>query len=254
MATKKPAAPAPKASSTAVAVTKRPSYMPALRAGTQRGSEEVDASDLIIPRLEVAQGLSPQLDADKEEVYVEGLKKGDLFNSVTHTIYPKPTLFVPVMYKKDYLIWKLRKFGGGFRGAFATRDDAKNILAAMEDSVQCEIMDTPQQFGIVQRADGKWDEIVISMPRTKAKVSRRLNSAIKMSDIGDRWEQTHNVFSVTEKNARGDYYNLAFTSAGFTTEAPYKMAEQMYKDLSTGRAKASTDFRQPTDDDEEKEY
>src|SRR5574337_276266 len=74
-----------------------------------RGNESMAADDIQIPRLEITQDLTPMVKAGDADV-------GQLYNSVTEELYGQRALFVPVMFIKQYLVWKERKAGGGFRG------------------------------------------------------------------------------------------------------------------------------------------
>jgi hypothetical protein len=89
-----------------------------------RGSENVGQEDLVIPRLEVLQALSPEC-TEGNEAYVKGARPGDLMNSVTKQIYGREAHVVPVHYTKQYLVWIHRDNGGGFRGSFATQEEAE---------------------------------------------------------------------------------------------------------------------------------
>jgi len=59
-----------------------------IKAGDARGSENITADELKIPRVLLAQALSPQL-IEGDGTYIEGLKLGDAFNSATREIYGK---------------------------------------------------------------------------------------------------------------------------------------------------------------------
>ena len=65
--------------------------------GDQRGLEDTVQSDINIPRLALAQALSPQV-TEGDPNRIEGLKVGDLFNSVTGQIYGRE-VFVQVLRK-----------------------------------------------------------------------------------------------------------------------------------------------------------
>src|SRR5665213_2558557 len=61
-----------------------PDYIPKSR----RGFEDTLQTDLMIPRLALAQALSPQV-TEGDPNRIEGLKPGDLWNSVTSQNYGK---------------------------------------------------------------------------------------------------------------------------------------------------------------------
>ena len=64
------------------AMTPAPDYIPKSR----RGFEDTVQSDITIPRLALAQALHPQV-TDGDPARIEGLKPGDLFNTVTKQNY-----------------------------------------------------------------------------------------------------------------------------------------------------------------------
>lgn len=67
-----------------------------LRKYAGQGREHILPEDVVIPRLALAQGLSPQLDPDKAE-YIPGLKMGDAFNTLTGRIYGREPVAVAVI-------------------------------------------------------------------------------------------------------------------------------------------------------------
>lgn len=83
---------------------------------TEEGQEEhLSQEELELPFLRVAQKGSPQVDEDKPE-YIEGLKPGDYFNTVSGLNYGS-TLKIQVHgYFRSYVIWKGEKGSGDFNG------------------------------------------------------------------------------------------------------------------------------------------
>ena len=64
-----------------------PSFLKNKEKGQEsRGSEDVTANDVIIPRLDIIQGLSPQKDKTHAK-YIKGAEEGVIFNSVTGELY-----------------------------------------------------------------------------------------------------------------------------------------------------------------------
>lgn len=60
------------------------------------GTEGITADEIRLPRLAIAQGLSPQM-IPTEASFIKGLSLGDLFNDVTNQIYSQPLIVVPIM-------------------------------------------------------------------------------------------------------------------------------------------------------------
>ena len=216
--------------------------------GPARGAEEVTAQDLIIPRLEIIQALSPARKKN-DPSYIEGAEEGMLFNNVTRQLYGTEVLVVPVYYTKQFLLWKDRKKSGGvngFRGAFPTQADAEAAVRALPpEDADVEIADTAQHFCLLINGDAV-EEIVLSMAKSKLKVSRRWNSLIRMNG-NDSFSRVYRISGTTETNARNEeYYNLTVSNVGFVTPEIYRRAEALYEQIRSGTVRVSTDVDEST--------
>jgi hypothetical protein len=228
-----------------------PEYLKA-QMQNNRGSEKVTQDDLTIPRLEVLQALSPQLD-EKEDKYIAGAKQGQLINSVTNQVYGSEVFVVPVIFDKQWLVWKDRDQGGGFLGSFPNPEDAED--KAKEEGGEdkgVRVIDTPVHFCLlVNRETGATEEITIPMPRTKAKVSRQWNSQVRLAG-GDRFSRVYRIGTAQEENDKGKFYNLTVTQLGWPAQVLYQRAEKVYESITRdGRViKMDTkDFNSSVDDD-----
>lgn len=214
--------------------------MPAFLQGMQstRGSENVTTDDLIIPRLEIVQSLSP-CRKKTDPAYIDGAEEGLLYNNVTRELYGPDTLLIPVFYKKEWLIWRDRLKGGGFRGAFPSELEAAQFKATLENPDDYDIQDTAQQFCLLVKADGTAEEIVVSMAKSKMKTARKWNSLVRLAG-GDSFSRVYKLSGVSAQNANGDeYYSFDVANAGFPTEALYNRAAALYEAVSSGKAKVS---------------
>lgn len=223
----------------------------------QRGSENVGQEDIVIPRLEIIQALSPQVKPGDPK-YIEAAKPGMLVNSVSQQLYGKEAIVVPVVYVKQWLVWMKRKdkngkgLPGGFFGAFNTPEEAKDRMEQEGgDANNIEVLDTPQHLCLLLDYNtGKTEEVMISMPRTKAKISRQWNSLVRMAG-GDRFARAYRIGTAMEKNKNGeDYMNYTVAQLGFPSKAVYLKAEALYKMMEAGRAVTMdvTDYETPSTD------
>ena len=220
-----------------------PSY---LDQDSTRGQENVGIDDLTIPRLSVIQDLSPQRKKNDPE-YIKGAEEGMLFNTVTNELYGTDVNFVPCYFRKEWVIWKLQAAGGGFEGSFDTEaeaiaefeaqgyvDDTCKIPGSTEKVCAHEIIDMGQHFGLIAHLNGKLEEIVISMSKSKMKVSRQFNTIVKMAG-GDRFSRVYKIGVVEDENSAGQsYYNLAGAALGVVPEPIYRAAEKMYESIADG--------------------
>ena len=207
--------------------------------GSQRGSEDVGIDDLTIPRISIIQDLSPQHKESKSE-YIEGAKVGMAFNTATLKLLGSGFLIIPVLFRKEFVLWKDRKAGGGFGGAFDTPEQAKAEMVNLEDANKYDIVDTGQHFClIVNEATGASEEAVVSMSKSQMKVSRQLNTMARIAG-GDRFSRVYKLEVVADQNKNGDdYYNWKVTQLGYAPEDLYRKAEKMYEDVKAGQRDVS---------------
>lgn len=233
-------------------IEKVPDY---IKQDSQRGSEAVTSEDITIPRLEIVQSLSPARNK-KDPMYIQGAEEGLLYNNVSRELYGENVYIVPVIFKKQWLIWKDRKAGGGFRGAYDTKEDAVirvEELATENDNGPFDINDTAQNLCLIAKFNKdkliKCEEIAISMSKSKLKVSRQWNSMIRMFG-GDRFSRAYQLSAVIQANDAGDkFYNFHVTSLGYTTESVYKIAEKLFDDIAQQEKafNVNQDFEQETE-------
>lgn len=206
--------------------------------GPARGSEGVGMEDLTIPRLEIVQSLSPCRDKD-DPAYIEGVEEGMLYNNVSRELYGDTVFVIPVLFKKEFLIWKDRKQGGGFRGAYDTLKEANAMITTLVDAGDdadgsLEAIDTAQHICLLVKPDNKVEEIALSMSRSKMKVSRQWNTLIRMIG-GDRFARVYEVKGIPDKNDAGDKFkNFAVRQIGFPSEKAYLIAEALYNNIEKG--------------------
>ncbi len=222
--------------SSALATSDVPEYL--RNKGPARGSEDVGSDDMIIPRLELVQGLSPCLD-ESNSAYIDGAKIGQLYNNVTREVYGKSIEVIPVFWKKEFIVWKSRKSGGGFVGAFTTMEAAEVARAAQEKPDDHQVNDTVNQFCLLRNpTSGRLEQIVISMAITKLKISRQWQSLIRLNE-GDSFSRVYTLGTAVEKNKIGEpYQNYTIKSGGYVTEAEFNQAEALYELVKSGMAVA----------------
>lgn len=243
MATKQPKTEVAVAAAGAVSLMsdQLPDFMREKMGQSARGSENVTSDDLVIPRLEIVQSLSPARKRN-DPGYIEGAEEGMLYNNVTRQLYGASVFVIPVFFRKEYCIFKDRKQGGGFRGAFGSELEAKQALKELDDAEHCEVVDMAQHFCLLaNRETGKTEEIVMSMSKTKLKVSRKWNSLIRMTDM-DSFARVYEVSGISEKNANNqDFFNFSVVQKGFSGEGVYKVAEKLYEAIKAGQRQVNRD-------------
>lgn len=223
----------------------------------QRGTEKLGMADLIIPRLEICQGLSPAVKKG-DPGYIKGAQAGMLNNSVTRALYGDSVNVVPVHYAMQYLVWRDRKAAeawnkenprskkpiDGFFGAFTTNEEAIAEAESEGGAEECiEVVDTPTHLClIIDHVSASVEEIMIPMPRTKAKISRQWNTLVKLGG-GPRFGRVYKISTVLQKNEQGDFYNYSIASIGFASKNLFGQADRLYTNVEKGGREIKMDTK-----------
>ena len=207
-----------------------PSY---IKQGQNRGNENVSNEDLQLPRIDVLQALSPQINKKKDE-YIEGAEVGMLFNTLTGELYPDGVGITPVSFVKRHLVWVDRKKDseGGLRGVFDTADEAERFVEEQSDEDKLEVVPTAEHLVLLD--DGT--EVILSMAKSKMKVSRKFNSLVRLN-AGDRFSRRYLMTTVDDKSSQGEFQNIALNNSGFPSEEVYFKAEALYEAIASGAKK-----------------
>lgn len=119
----KPKAPAPRGAANVPAVKKQqassdlpmvPDEFSTAIAGMGTGLENVTAADILIPRLTILQGLSPQVTRGQPE-YDPDAKVGEIYDTGVKERFPNGIVFLPVYFEEQWLEWADRKTGKGLQ-------------------------------------------------------------------------------------------------------------------------------------------
>lgn len=210
-----------------------PSY---IKQGGARGNENVGNEDLQLPRIEVLQALSPQIDKT-EPNYIPGAEVGMIFNTLTGELYPEGIHFTPVIFTKRYLVWVNRKMDskGGLRGVFDDEESAQRMVNESNDGHKLEIVPTAEHLVVMDNGD----EVILSMAKSKTKVSRKFNSMVRLNG-GDRFSRRYLLTAVGDEGPEGKYQNFSIANAGWPSEDIYLKAEHLYDQIEAGARKRAT--------------
>lgn len=210
------------------------------------GFENVTSSDLIVPRLTILQGLSPQIKPGKSE-YIKGAKVGDICDVGTNEIFEAPLLFLPVHYVKQYLEWAPRESG---KGLINIHND-KDILDQCTQNDRGQyvlkngnyIAETAQFFGLNLSAEGR--RSFLPMTSTQLKKARGWITTAQSEKVtredGSRYTpplyyRVYQISTVDESNAKGDWI-------GYKIERGPSMQEYFGPDEFMGWFKECLAFR-----------
>lgn len=197
-----------------------------------RGSEEVTVNDIILPRIDVLQALSPQIKRTNPN-YIEGAEQGMIFNTISGALYDSEIRFIPVVFKREYIVWQDRDLGGGFRGAFPTMEEAEEARQALDAPDTHESVETHVHFILVLHGDGRVEEAVLSLAKSKRKVSRKLNSLVQMFP-GDRFARVYKLNAIEVDGQKGEFWNFDVNSVGWAPKELYERGLATYEAINAG--------------------
>lgn len=220
---------------------------------SNRGNENMSQDDIVIPRLEVVQSLSA-CRKKSDPAYIEGAQEGMLYNSVTRELYGEECYVVPVVFRKVYLLWQGLSSGGGFGGSFRSLDAAEAERNAKEKPEEWEAVDTHEHYCLLVGKDGNVSPIVMSMSKSKMKVSRKWNALVTLNG-GDRFSRVYKVSGVADKNSSNqDFFNISISNAGFVNKEIYDKAERFFEKCASDGIKADTNYDKVDVSDTEEEF
>lgn len=237
-----------------------------LLADVGAGQEQMTQDDLMIPRLQILQSMSPQVNK-RDGAYVEGAEVGMILNTVTNKVYDGEDgiLVVPVSYRRAHIEWKANR--GGLAGdhgadttclASCTRGDRGEYFTADGN----EIVPTAEYFVYVIEADGSYAPAILSMSKSQMKKARRWNSMINSLQIQHPTEDTtinpamfytaYRLTTVPEENDAGSWFGWGVTmefdgaSGGIIGNLPngqaiYLSARDFRQQVSAGEVKVQPD-------------
>jgi hypothetical protein len=203
-----------------------------IKNGAGRGTENVTVADIAIPRLEIVQALSPAIKRS-DPGYIPGAEQGMLNNSASRELYGEKVWVVPVYFTKQYLLWREQKLGGGFAGAFNSAEEAQ---AEMENRdlgpEEWQAIDTPQYLCLLMNGS-KVTEVMVSMPRTKAKVSRQWQALIRLAE-GDMFSRVYEIGTTEQQKDNNTFWNFTVKLLGYPPKPLYDQALSLYNRVKSG--------------------
>lgn len=183
--------------------------------GLSTGFENVTSRDLLIPRLTILQGLSPQVTQGKPE-YDPNAKVGEIYDVGLQERFPDGVIYLPVHYTKQYLEWAPRSSGKGLQ-------DIHDNESILEKTVVDEkgrntlpngnyIIETAQLYGM--NVSAHFRRSFIPMASTQLKKARRLltlatTEKVQRADGSEftppLFFRTYALTTVPESNAEGSW-------------------------------------------------
>jgi hypothetical protein len=189
-----------------------------------RGKEDIDSRDVMLPRLALAQAMTPQTKRGNK-AQIEGLLEGHIFNTLTEENFQDQV---------GIIVLKLNKTAHVFdeQGKVIERD-------VPWDDPRCEFTEGPNGERIQPAADRCYDFLVytpqaesvkvaiLRMKRTQIKVARRLNTLMQLTP-GASWNAIYPVTTVVDTAGTNQFYNFKIGMGKKTTPEQRAAAEALF--------------------------
>lgn len=190
------------------------------------GRENITTEDITMPRILIAQGLSPQLDEDDPK-YIESLKFGQLFNNLTGMNYGSgPISFFILRHGKRAVEWIPRKEGGGIKDRNVPLDDERLQWRGDEPPIA-----TLYHDYLIYLEETR-ELVMLSMSKTSIKTAKNLNGLIQLRNQ-DIFEGRYLLSVAKEKNKDGSFGVFVVSNGEWATDEQSAMLKEMFEQFKT---------------------
>lgn len=188
-----------------------------------RGFENEDTSDLLLPRIELLQGLSPAVQQGKG-------KAGDIVNQISKQ--PLPTdIIIPIAMHRKYIKWIPRDEGGGIEYQTTDRNDPR-VIKDTKWGAHGEKPSCTSYMNFLVLLEGSTLPIVLSFAMTNYNTGKKLYTLCKMTNQ-DMWKGKYKLSSLSRTNQMGTWHVFEIDEAGKTEVKNVEIAEQLYHSFAT---------------------
>jgi len=195
-----------------------------------RGTENIGADDITLPRLAVAQKTSPQLEPDKPN-YIDGLRLFEMYNSLTGERYGNgPVEIVIVRHDKRAMQFDAANNVVDFDVPLG--DSRLQFTAGADGS---RVKPAAVLFhDYIALLGGSLEPVVLSLKGTGIKVAKTLNSLIsirRLKNGGPIWGGKYSVTSTKGQAGSFTYGLFQVKNAGVPSDEQVAAAEAFYESL-----------------------
>lgn len=222
-----------------------------LKQGDRRGTENLGSADVRPPALRLAQSMSPETKRS-EPAFIEDLREGDLFNSLTRENYGDQSMEVLVINSLGHRNVEFDPVNKGQVVDFSVPDGDPRTEFTTEtrDGQSVRVRPRATKFYdylvLLLLGDGRREVATLSLKGTQLKKAITLNTLIKMSNLPS-FAHRIALTPVPEKKGSYSYYGYRVAKVGYASEEDYARAEKLFDQLS-GKAIALETEVDPLED------
>lgn len=203
------------------------------KAGDNRGTENIDSSDVRLPFIAIAQKTSKAIDPTETGKFIEGLKFLDMYNSETRQNYGKgPLEFIPVVMRKRAALMK----ENGQLGEAVDWDDPRVTWEGAQEAGR----DKPEGQRIYDWAVllvPSMELVLVSFRSKSFGAGKSLNGFVKVRKPS--FAGKYKLIVARDENAKGAFGKFELQPAGKPDDAQFEWAEQVYASISQANITSS---------------
>jgi len=199
-----------------------------IKAGDVRGTEAITMADIRPPALRIAQAMSPEVKRS-EAAYIDGLREGDFFNSITHEIYgegPLELYIVNQLGHRHVEFAPMNEGGGVIDFAVPDGDPRTEFRSEERDGKLVRLKPRATKFydylvlvvlAGVEGALGRHEFMTFSLKSTQLKKATTLNTILLGSKLPS-FAHEFAVSPVPEKRGTYSYYGWKIEPKGWVKD------------------------------------
>jgi len=211
-----------------------------LKANDARGTEHITKDDLQMPRIGLAQPLSPQM-VESSSKYIAGLKQGEMFNSLTGQNYGKGPIYFTVVRAdrpRGVEFFPLEE-GGGIKDLNVPLNDPRLMFGPRgEKPTAVKFYDFIALR--VDPATEAFEPVALSLKGSAVSVAKALNSLMKfrggpsfagLYELTSRMETSKKGFTYAVYIVKNAGVTLKGGLPGWVNETLYEQAQAFYESM-----------------------
>jgi len=195
---------------------------------TADGFEGINSETMAIPWLKIAQTLSPAMKENKPE-YIEGLKVGDFYNSVTKEIYGSEVQMVVGKFDRGYVEWLPKRKGFV---ASHTVEEAEEIATDHtfgKWKIGENILQENYVYFVILLGHENDGVMIMSLSSTQIKKAKAWNKQLttyimKNGEKALPYYLKWRINTVEEHKEDNDWYGIAINGQGLITDESLYLA------------------------------